>query len=571
MYFIPEIKNSVNCERFVIKGCFFEFSDNIDKRVIKLSEKVVKGDTKVIVSLDENDKCEYTMELSENEVKIEASSQQAAFYAIQTLRQIIKNGYCDVCKIVDSPDFNTRGIYFDITRGRIPTLETLKALVDDLAYAKINMLQLYVEHVFPFKEYDGIYQRTGCITPEEIKEIDEYCSENFIEFVPSLSCFGHLYELLQYTDYKRLCELEGYIPTALDWHERMRHHTIDPSNPESIEVIKSLINQYAALFRSNKFNICCDETFDLGTGKNAGKDKGRLYFDFVKQIIAHVKSIGKIPMMWGDIIHQHPEFIPELDNDTIFLNWGYSAIPYTKMIYDTKEKGKNQYVCPGLTNWSALIEFTHISEPNISAMAKAGYDCNAEGLLTTCWGDYGHISPIKACIHGFAFGAEKGWNATKDTVDFGKKLDLLYFGYDGAYELYKKISEAHLDRYWYHLLAWYCEDKFGKDTDMKSAFNPSPDDLTRCFYDCEDTIPYLMATKWEDENARKALLAVAKGTEIMIAMIMSKLYRQKFGVNLQDVEQWLAEFKEVYLQESKMGELVDFIKIMYYLGEKYLK
>ncbi|MBQ8163104.1 MAG: family 20 glycosylhydrolase [Clostridia bacterium] len=571
MYFIPELKSTVKCEKFKIKGCTFDFPSNIDKRVVNLANKVEKGATKVTVSVIEADKCEYKMKLSEHEVIINASSQQAVFYAIQTLRQVIKNGYCDICEISDSPDFETRGIYYDVTRGRIPTLEALKELVDNLAYTKINMLQLYVEHVFPFKEYDGIYQRTGYLTPEEIKELDEYCYQNFIEFVPSLSCFGHLYELLQYTDYKRLCELEEYTPTSVDWNERMRHHTIDPTNPESIEVIKSLINQYAPLFRSNKFNICCDETFDLCQGKNAGKDKGRLYVDFVKKIIAHIRSLGKIAMMWGDIIHQHPEFIEEIDDSTIFLNWGYSADPYTKMIYDTAEKGKMQYVCPGITNWSSLIEFVHVSEPNITKMAQCGFECGAKGLLTTCWGDHGHISSMYACMHGLLFGAEKGWNTNSDTSDFGKKLDLLYFGYDGAYALYEKISKAHLDRYWWHLLAYYCVDKYGEESIMKSSYKPDPDVLTRCFYDCEDTIPYLMATTWENEKARKALLVTAKGSEYMIAMLMSKLYGEKFGVNIKDVEEWLAEYKEVYLQESKMGELVQYIKIMYYLAEKYLK
>ena len=46
------------------------------------------------------------------------------------------------------------------------------------------------------------------MTPEETIELDKYCKENFVELVPSLSCFGHLYELLQHNR-KDLCEYEN--------------------------------------------------------------------------------------------------------------------------------------------------------------------------------------------------------------------------------------------------------------------------------------------------------------------------------------------------------------------------
>ena len=195
MYIVPEVKSYTSCEKFVISGCKFVFPKDIDNRVVKASKKVAEGNTEVTVTVSNEGGDGYSLELSAEKINLNAKSQAAAFYGIQTIRQIIKNGYCDMSRIDDEPDFETRGIYFDITRGRIPTLETLKELVDNIAYAKANMLQLYVEHVFEFKEYDGIYQRTGYITAEEIKELDKYCIENFIEFVPSLSCFGHLYEL----------------------------------------------------------------------------------------------------------------------------------------------------------------------------------------------------------------------------------------------------------------------------------------------------------------------------------------------------------------------------------------
>jgi N-acetyl-beta-hexosaminidase len=64
---------------------------------------------------------------------------------------------------------------------------TLKSLIDQMAYYKLNSLQLYVEHTFEFEEYKDLNEKLGYLSKEEIKEIDAYCEENFIEFIPSLS------------------------------------------------------------------------------------------------------------------------------------------------------------------------------------------------------------------------------------------------------------------------------------------------------------------------------------------------------------------------------------------------
>ena len=142
-----------------------------------------------------------------------------------------------------------------MTRGRVPTLKQLCHIADLLAYYKINSLQLYVEDAFEFVEYDGIMTPENVLTAEEITALDDYCYDNFIELVPSLATFGHLYNLLQSDKYKHLCEMEDWKPEKMYWLEKMAHHTIDVSNEESIKLISSLIDQFIPLFRSDRFNI----------------------------------------------------------------------------------------------------------------------------------------------------------------------------------------------------------------------------------------------------------------------------------------------------------------------------
>jgi hexosaminidase len=48
----------------------------------------------------------------------------------------------------DWPDFPVRGYMLDVSRDRVPTMETLAHLVDLLEELRLNELQLYTEHSF---------------------------------------------------------------------------------------------------------------------------------------------------------------------------------------------------------------------------------------------------------------------------------------------------------------------------------------------------------------------------------------------------------------------------------------
>ena len=54
-------------------------------------------------------------------------------------------------KITDWPDYPQRGVMLDISRDKVPSMETLYQLIDLLASWKINQLQLYTEHTFAYR------------------------------------------------------------------------------------------------------------------------------------------------------------------------------------------------------------------------------------------------------------------------------------------------------------------------------------------------------------------------------------------------------------------------------------
>lgn len=195
---------------------------------------------------------EYRLSILEGRINLIGGNSNALLYAVQTLRQMIsqEGAVLPGLEIEDYPAIENRGFYYDVTRGRIPTLKTLKALADKMSYYKLNQLQLYIEHSFLIKDFSEVWRDDTPLTPEEILELDRYCNSLNIELVPSIASFGHLHKLLSTKTYDELCELEGSNKELFSYVGRMEHHTVDITNEKSFEILKTMLLEFIPLFSS---------------------------------------------------------------------------------------------------------------------------------------------------------------------------------------------------------------------------------------------------------------------------------------------------------------------------------
>ena len=205
MNLIPSVKVLKERNGFLKTKAVTYKKENLDTRLVSALAKLPYAEDGALVEIciTGNSGENYELWIQENDIKIQADGVAGAFYAIQTLRQIFKQDVIPCLYIKDYPDFSYRGFYHDVTRGRVPTVDAIKKLIDRMVYYKLNSLQLYVEHVFEFEECKELNEKTGYLTKEEMLEIGRYCKENFVEFIPSLSTFGHMYEILEQEQYQR--------------------------------------------------------------------------------------------------------------------------------------------------------------------------------------------------------------------------------------------------------------------------------------------------------------------------------------------------------------------------------
>ncbi len=495
----------------------------------------------------------YTLSANGKSVTVRGASLAGAFYGIQTLRQLAKDsrGLIPNVEIEDAPDMSYRGMYQDITRGRVPTVESTKEFIDLLAYYKINSLQFYIEHTFMFEEYVGIAHKENCITASEIMELDDYCYENFIDFVPSLSTFGHLYRLLDDPKWHEYCELDKYEKFNNPWHNAMAHHTIDPSNPGSIEIIKSMINQYAPLFRSKYFNICCDETFDLGQGRNKGKDTGKLYLEFTGKIIAHVQSLGKTVMMWGDIILHHPEIMDSFSKDVVMLNWSYTNNPDVTTATKFRDSGFRQVLCPGTSCWNQMAEHVNFAEQNIIKMIKSGHDNGAMGALNTAWGDYGHTCPITSTMYGIVLGAAISWNKDERVAckEFDDKIAWMIYGdkTGKSVQLLRRLGDSEGIVSWSMLVNLYFNCKTWQAPNQDTAQLAEAAKIALSVAEGLRALPV--------QNKYVTDLTISAEGQYLIAMSVARYAGSRKKVPAGFTDDWCKRYAESWRRDNKESEL----------------
>lgn len=564
LHLIPQVKHLEIKDNYLISKSIYYNNLKCDKRIINALSDLPFDKYGISLDINITDKNgeAYELIISQNKIDIIADGSAGAFYAIQTLKQIFKEEKVPCLYIKDYPDFKYRGFYHDITRGKVPTLKTLKKLVDQMAYYKLNSLQLYVEHTYPFEELGDLIHTFGYISSNELKELDEYCNEKFIDFIPSLSTFGHLFELLNQEKYRKLRVLKDFEPNFNNWDNRLCHHTLDPLNPESIELIASLINQYTPNFKSKNFNICCDETFDLRHYCNTGYDYGELYIDFVNSIISRLKAKDKNVMMWGDILLEHPETIEKIPKETILLNWDYSENPSENKIIKFAKSDKKQIVCPGTSAWRGFCEDVDTEEKNISLMAKYGYNHGAIGVLNTNWGDWGNPCPLELSMYGMVVGAEKSWSsATKINKKFHDNVDFILFEKVNAYNYLKLVSEMHNKIQWFHFCVYFFQHSRGKETDS-SAINFEAESVQQLY---KRIYGELSNDKWKNDEYRQEMLNIAEGI-CVIAELGKKQTNPKFK-RITNTKHWMEEYKNNWISKNKPNEISNILKIFTYFEQ----
>ena len=379
----------------------------------------------------------YRLRVDPSGIRLAAATAAGLSHGLSTLTQWIRIHPPDKTpqrrlagvEIRDRPDLPRRGVLVDISRCRVPTMETLFDLVEMLAGWKLNELQLYTEHTFAYRGHETVWEDASPLTPEEVRRLDDFCRRRHVDLVPNQNSCGHLHRWLVHEPYRRLAECPDGIEHPFS--RRPEPFGLCTTDPAALALLEELYDQLLPCFSSRLFHVGLDETIDLGRcrSRQVAERLGtaELYRRFLCQIHQRVTARRHRMQFWGDIVADQPELLPELPTDVIVMEWGYEA----GHEFDTRAArlaaaGLDFYLCPGTSSWLSFAGRLENARRNVAAAARAAQRYGAEGLLITDWGDQGHLQPLPASFPGLALGAALSWSVDSahrpETIDVGGLL-----------------------------------------------------------------------------------------------------------------------------------------------------
>ncbi len=370
-------------------------------------------ETQLIISfpVDTNADQGYILEVQADKILIQAITEQGLFYGQQSVKQMLRyfsdetravNIPC--MKIVDYPKLKYRGWMDDISRGPIPNMEFLKRVIATLAEYKLNFFNLYTEHVFKLDQYPDISPTDG-LTDMEIRELEDYAKLFHIEIFGNQQCLAHAEETFRIPFYQNMAD------TKFNWN---------PGEPKTYEFLRYELETVAKAYQSPFFNINCDETEALGSGRakdyveqNGGASQ--VYARHIQWVYDVLKPLGKKVMMWGDIAAKDPVITSQLPKDMLMLVWSYSpSDSYVDMMEPFEKQGLEFMVAPGMSMWGSVFPSEETYTKNIANLVRDGYQHGAIGMMNTAWDDSGE-SLFNSTWHGMAWAAEMSWQPIRQT------------------------------------------------------------------------------------------------------------------------------------------------------------
>lgn len=421
-----------NPKVFTLKDGYFYFPKKVtvafknclaDENVLRTLKYVVPtfevvNDTSII-TFNKTDMQEeaYEINVDSTSVNIYASCAKGFFYALQSLRQIALDERIPCCYIKDFPDLSVRGVMLDISRSKVPKVETLKKIFDLLSFLKYNHVELYVEGFsFEYKSFKEVLKDGNYLTLDEYLELEKYAFDNFLDFVPNQNGFGHMTDWLALPEYKDLAE----CPDGFEiWGSLKYPSTFTPIDDRSLKHVEKMYGDMLPYTKSKYFNMNFDEPFELGHGKSkevvSKSSVEDVFIDYLHKMAKVVRSYDKIPLIWGDVVIKHSEAVKKIDEDIILIDWGYNkAYPFSEHAKMLQENNRKYMLAGGTSTWGVITSRYEDMYQSIKNAAVAAKTYGGLGTIVTDWGDIGHLQYLPNSYIGFIHGAIVAWSDEKE-------------------------------------------------------------------------------------------------------------------------------------------------------------
>ncbi|WP_026775091.1 beta-N-acetylhexosaminidase [Polaribacter sp. Hel_I_88] len=282
----------------------------------------------------------YKLKISQNKILIEAKTKNGAFYAVQSLIQLlpIKSDLNEIAiqclEIEDAPRFSYRGMHLDVARHFF-SVDFIKKYLDIMAMLKMNTFHWHLTedqgwrieikkypklqeiaafrketllghysdqpHQFDGKKYGGFY------TQEEIKDIVTYATERQITVIPEIEMPGHSQAAI--AAHPELGCSGKQVEVATKWGV---FEEVYCSKETTFKFLEDVIDEVVELFPGKYIHIGGDEAPKTNwkkcencqnlIKKEGLKDEHELQSYFITRMEKYINQKGKQIIGWDEIL-----------------------------------------------------------------------------------------------------------------------------------------------------------------------------------------------------------------------------------------------------------------------------
>ncbi len=226
----------------------------------------------------------YIIKITREGIVVNGNSSAAAYYAVQTLRQLPEgtgnDAFFPEAEISDYPTLAYRGLLVAYSEGAVFNEQYARDIIDELARFKSNQFMFYSEAAIEYESFPLVGYKSK-VPKSTIRNIIQYARERHVDVIPIQSLYGHLHDIFKLEKYSSL----STVPYGFEF---------DPTNPAAREMVKKMVDEITELFPSPFVHIGFDETW------------------FTRRL-AHMQADGVAPLKDGKVIDPNQYFIQQLN------------------------------------------------------------------------------------------------------------------------------------------------------------------------------------------------------------------------------------------------------------------
>lgn len=348
---------------------FDSFKDDFRKATgIKIASTRNEAKATILLNLNKELAADaYKLNVSKEQIRIEAARPVGFFYALQTLKQLMprnvmagvgmierKAWSIPTVEIEDAPRFQWRGFMLDEGRHFFGK-EEVKRVLDMMATYKMNRFHWHLTEDqgwrIEIKKYPKLTEvgawrdskvlaygdvKTdgerygGFYTQKDIKEVVEYAKKKFIEIVPEIDIPGHSQAAIAAYPEFLACDPQNEHGVWL--RQGVSADVINVANPKAVQFAKDVIDELTELFPFGYIHLGGDECPTQKWEKNEeckallneiGSTKFRdLQLHFYKQLKEHIAAKPanqqRQLIFWNEVLHGNTEL---MGNDITIMAW----------------------------------------------------------------------------------------------------------------------------------------------------------------------------------------------------------------------------------------------------------